>query len=231
MLILSEFYHNSTSVPHNVVTEKLKQTNLNPYIINWMISFLTNRKQRVVVDGFITEYANINRGVPQGTVIGPFLFFLMVEDMKPKQPEINKLIKFADDMTVSSPVRSNKDSSMEEVKHIENWAARNKMSLNLSKTWDMLLSGGTSKPPPGPIDGIKRKKWLKLLGVTCEDDVCCLELQVDDLLSKAGSRMYILRVSKRYGYHLNYLFDTIILSLFLYGIEIWGSSLDNVPRS
>ena len=94
---------------------------------------MTNRKQRVVVDGFITEYANINRGVPQGTVIGPFLFFLMVEDIKPKQPEINKLIKFADDMTVSSPVRSNKDSSMEEVKHIENWTARNKMSLNYQR--------------------------------------------------------------------------------------------------
>ena len=92
----------------------------------------------------------------------------------------------------------------------------------------MLLSGGTSKPPPGSINGIKHKKWLKLLGITFEDDVCCWELQVDDLLSKAGSRMYILRVCKRYGYqkeHLNYLFDTIILSLFLYGIEIWGSSL------
>ena len=169
-----------------------------------------------MVDGFITEYANINRGVPQGTVIGPFLFSLMVEDIKPKKPEINKLIKFADDMTVSAPVRSNKDSSMEEVKHIENWAVRNRMTLNISKTWEMLLSGGTSKPPPGPINGIKRKKCLNLLGVTFEDDVCCWELQVDDL-SKAGSRMYILRVCKRYGYqkeHLSYLFDTIILSLF-----------------
>ena len=45
-------------------------------------------------------------------------------------------------MTVSAPVRSNKDSSMEEVKHIENWAARNRMTLNLSKKWEMLLSGG-----------------------------------------------------------------------------------------
>ena len=189
---------------------------------------MTNRKQRVVVDGFITEYANINRGVPQGTVIGPFLFSLMVEDIKPKQPETNTLIKFADNMTVSAPVTSNKDSSMKEVKHIENWATRNRMTLNLSKTWEMLLSGGTSKPPPGPINGIKRKKWLKFLGITFEDDVCCWELQDDDLLSKAGSRKYILRVCKRYGYqkeHLSYLFDTIILSLFLYGIEIWGSSL------
>ena len=96
------------SVPHNVVTEKLKQTNLNPYIINWIISFLTNRKQRVVVDGFITEYANINRGVPQGTVIGPFLFSLMVEDIKPKQPETNKLIKFANDDYIKFLYYSNK---------------------------------------------------------------------------------------------------------------------------
>jgi hypothetical protein len=37
---------------------KLKQTNLNPYIINWIISFLTNRKQRVMVDGIITGYVD-----------------------------------------------------------------------------------------------------------------------------------------------------------------------------
>ena len=150
---------------------------------------MTNRKQRVVVDGFITEYANINRGVPQGTVISLFLFSLMVEDIKPEQPETNKLIKFADDMTVSAPVRSNKDSSMEEVKHIENWATRNRMTLNLSKTWEMLLSGATSKPPAGPINGIKCEKWLKLLGVTllkttsavgsCKLTACCPKLEVE----------------------------------------------------
>ncbi len=94
----------------------------------------------------------------------------------------------------------------------------------------MLLSGGTSKPPPVPIDGIEHKKWLKLLGVTFEDNVCCWDLHVDGLLSKAGSRMYILRVCRRYGYqkeHLSYLFHSIILSLFLYGIEIWGSALQS----
>ena len=91
------------------------------------------------------------------------------------------------------------------------------MTLNFSKTWEMLLSGGTSKPSPGLIIDIKRKKCLKPFGITFEDDVCCWELQVDDLLFKAGSRMYILKVCKRYGYqkkHLSYLFYTIILSLF-----------------
>ncbi|CAB4040259.1 Hypothetical predicted protein, partial [Paramuricea clavata] len=48
-------------------------------------------------------------GVQQGTVIGPFLFSLMFDDIKPKQPETNVLVKFADDMTVRAPVKSNGD--------------------------------------------------------------------------------------------------------------------------
>jgi hypothetical protein len=58
----------------------------------------------------------------------------------------------------------------------------------------MPLSGGTFKPPPASIEGIERKEWLKLLGITFEDDVCCWDLHVYGLLSKYGSRMYILRV-------------------------------------
>ena len=47
--------------------------NINPNVINWIVSFLSNRKQRVVVDGFVNEFASIIRGVPQGTVLGPIL--------------------------------------------------------------------------------------------------------------------------------------------------------------
>ena len=92
----------------------------------------------------------------------------------------------------------------------------------------MLLNGGTSKPPSVPIECIGRKKWLKLLGITFEDDVCCWDLHVDDLLSKAESRIYILRVCRRYGYrneHLSYLFYSIILSLYFYTVLKFGLGL------
>ena len=63
-----------------------------------------------------------------------------------------------------------------------------------------------------------------------QDDPCNWDLQVDNLLSKAASRMYILRVCRLYGYtkeNLNLLFESLILSLFYYGIEVWGSALQN----
>ena len=98
----------------------------------------------------------------------------------------------------------------------------------MSKTWEMLVCGKTTKPLPPLIIGIDRKKWLKLLGITFQDDLCCWDLHVDSLLSTASSRMYILRVCRFYGYskdQLSKLFDSHIMSLFYYGIEIWGSAL------
>ena len=103
------------TVPHDIICGKLKATDLNPYIINWIINFLSDRKQRVVVDGIETEFVHINRGVPQGTVLGPFLFSLMVNDIKPKDPENNMLVKFADDMTVSALVKDTRDTASNEV--------------------------------------------------------------------------------------------------------------------
>jgi hypothetical protein len=183
-----------------------------------------------VVDGIVTDFLDINRGVPQGTVIGPFLFSLMVNDINLEDPKSNLLTKFADDLTVSAPVKTTGDSAASEVRNIKGWASDNRMTLNMSKTWEMVVRGRTTKPLPLQLDGIERKNWLKLLGMAFQDDPCCWDLQVDALLSKAASRMYIIRVCRSYGYtkeNLHLLFETLILSLFHYGIEVWGSALQN----
>ena len=115
------------SVPHNIICEKLKATNLNPYVINWIIDFLIDRKQRVVVDGLDRKYVDITRGVPQGTVLGPFLFSLTVNDIKSADGDNNLLVKFADDITVSAPVKNGKDTALTEVTNIKDWANENRI--------------------------------------------------------------------------------------------------------
>jgi hypothetical protein len=65
------------------------------------------------------------------------------------------------------------------------------MTLNMSKTWEMVIRGRTTKPLPFQLDAIERKNWLKLLAMAFQDDPCCWHLQVDTLLSKAASRMYM----------------------------------------
>ena len=123
----------------NSLREAYKSTGINPYIINWIISFLENRKQRVVIDGITTKYLDINRGVPQGTVLGPVLFSLMVNDIRLVHPENNSIAKYADDITIIVPVKTNSDTALVEIRNIESWATK-KMSLNFSKTCEMLIS-------------------------------------------------------------------------------------------
>ena len=186
---------------HRILVSKLRDVDINPYILNWLISFISNRKKRVVVDNIITEYIDITRGVPQGTVLGPTLFSLMINDIKPISPS-SLLVKFADDITVSIPVRSEDSNIAEsEVNSIMEWAEKNQMMLNLNKTWEMLLKSSSLKVPPAPLAIVERKTKLKLLGViTFEADPVNWDTHIDHVLSKARSRLYILRVCRFYGY-------------------------------
>lgn len=218
------------SVSHQILCDKLKSLDVNPFIVNWIISFLSNRMQRVVVDGVSTEFVSINKGVPQGTVLGPVLFSIMVNDIIAVNPSRNLLTKYADDITLSVPVKSNvPDSAIQEVESIESWCRENRMTINFSKTWEMVVRGKTSKPLPDILPTIQRKSELKLLGVTFNEDPCNWDTHFDSILHKASSRLYILRVCKYYGYtlqELTILFDSLIMSLFIYGIEIWACAYE-----
>ena len=95
------------------------------------------------------------------------------------------------------------------------------MKLNMKKTFEVVVMGKTRIPLPESIDGIAKK----LLGVTVNGDQCNWDTQFENMLSKASSRLYILRVCKYYGYslqELTLLFDSLIMSLFTNAIEVWA---------
>ena len=70
----------------------------------------------------------------------------------------------------------------------------------MNKTCEMILKRGSLKVPPAPLAIVERKSKLKLLGITFEDDPVNWDSHIDHVLSKASSRLYILRVCRFYGY-------------------------------
>ena len=94
------------------------------------------------------------------------------------------------------------------------------------QTWELLLRGKSTRMPPEPLEIIGRKEKLKLLGVTFAQVPVNWDTHIDYLLSKASSRLYIIRICKYYGYsieNLDLLFQSLILSVFTYAVEVRGA--------
>ena len=104
--------------------------------MNWIISFLENRIQRVTVDRIVTV-----------------LFSIMVDDIKTADPN-NALVKFADDLTLGVPGNESGDTSRSEAACLQDWAKENIMPLNLEKTYEMVVRRHTSVVFPELIPSI-----------------------------------------------------------------------------
>ena len=84
------------NVKHDILCDKLKRwPDLNPNIINWYISFLENRKQRVVINGHSCEWKEVNKGTVQGSVSGPYLFNIFLNDLNMDDYTNTSLSKYA----------------------------------------------------------------------------------------------------------------------------------------
>ena len=143
------------TVSHRIVCNKVKDLDINPYVINWLIDFLSNRKQKVAVDGNRTEFLEF-AGFHRGTVLGPVLFSVLVNDISPVEPNSCQFVKFADDISLSIPIREGLiDTSPLEVNKLINWSTQNNMKWNLKKTWEMVIWGKSKKPDPEEIPNIE----------------------------------------------------------------------------
>ena len=155
-------------------------------LLNFGLTTIESLKQRFVVDGYRTKYVSLNR--VQGTVLGPVLFSIFINDIKAVNTNKNLLVKFSDDITVSLPIEANVglDESETEVPSSIEWSENNCMKVNLTKTWELLLRGKTTRTPPEPLEIIGRKGRLKLLGSTFEQALVNWDTHIDYLLSKAS---------------------------------------------
>lgn len=85
------------SVPHNLLLYKLNQYGINGGLLNWFSSYLIGRRQRVIIESSFSDWLPVVSGVPQGSILGPFLFLLYINDLPSMVSPDSTLALFADD--------------------------------------------------------------------------------------------------------------------------------------
>ena len=173
------------SVNHNMLSVKLKQLPLNPYIVNWYHSFLYARKQRISYNGGLCNWKAVNKGTIQGSVSGPYLFIIFLNDLEIIHSGTNALFIFADDGTIVSPVINTCDPSYSLVEQFLTWSKENRMSCNLSKCKELIFRKKNNSAQYQPINNIPQCSNLVLLGVTLQSN-CKLSAHVRLKLNKTN---------------------------------------------
>jgi len=129
-VIYLDFQKAFDKVPHRRLALKLSAHGIDGHVLHWIENWLTDRKQRVALSGQVSEWRNVLSGVPQGSVLGPLLFVLFINDID--DSVTSKILKFADDTKIFNTVRS------EEM--IENLRTDLSGLMAWSKEWQMLFN-------------------------------------------------------------------------------------------
>lgn len=185
---------------HKGLLIKLQAAGITGNLLSWFENYLCNRKQRVVLPGATSDWACIKAGVPQGSILGPLLFLLYINDIV---NDINSNIRlFADDtglfIVVDDPITSANTLNADLLK-IENWANKWLVRFNPTKTESLLLSRKSNhiNHPPVFMNNhlISEVKEHKHLGVFLSHDLSWHK-QIEYIKSKAWKRVNIMRSLK-----------------------------------
>lgn len=214
---------------HKGLLFKLQSSGISGHLLNWFSSYLTRRKQRVVLPGVYSSWTTIKAGVPQGSILGPLLFLVYINDIVHNIGANIRL--FADDTSLFLVVE-NPDVAARTLNYdlntISNWAKKWLVTFNPNKTESILFSKKKSPiiHPPiymsgQPIVEVQRHKHL---GLFFSHDLRWNQ-HIDYIKSKAWTRLNIMRRLK-FRLHrdsLAIIYTTFIRPILEYGNVLFDS--------
>src|ERR1043165_4559980 len=129
-LIYLDFAKAFDKVPLCRLFKKLEAHGIGGNVLNWIKEWLSNRRQKVCIDDEFSDWANVTSGVPQGSVLGPVLFLIYINDID--ENLMSKIGKLADDTRIGKSVSSIEgvQTLREDLVTLGNWASDWQMSFN-----------------------------------------------------------------------------------------------------
>ena len=187
------------TVEHDILLSKLEHYGIRGISNEWFKSYLFDRKQFVSINGHVSNQASVKYGVPQGSVLGPLLFLIYINDLN-HAIKFCKVHHFADDTNLvhfsKSANKLNKYINTD-MKNLTNWLNANKISLNIKKT-ELVIFKHMNKKLECPIKiKLSRKrlypsKSVKYLGLKIDESLDW-KVQTHDIatkLNRANALLY-----------------------------------------
>ena len=210
--------------------DKLHAMGFRGSILNWLRSYLSDRKICVKIKGTESKQCNMNVGVPQGSVLGPLLFLIYINDL-PNHIEAEKIVMFADDMSFVVSAQTTADLEVK-IKNIfetfEKWCRSNLLIMNADKTVIVKFSLQSCAQTSYKINlnlELKSQKFTKFLGLYLNSTLDWSE-QIDNICTKINKSYFALSRMKKI-LDLKSLIDlyySLVYSHLIYNIALWGGA-------
>lgn len=235
--IFLDFQKAFDTVNHDILLKKLSNYGIRGIVLEWFHSYLSERTQIVTYNGVKSDCKYISCGVPQGSILGPLLFLVYINDL----PSVSNLflpILFADDTNLFCSGK-NLDTLVYkincELPKIHHWVMANKLSLNVDKTNFMLFAPQKAHRACSNIfiDGhvIQEVDHTKFLGVII-DNKLNWSRHIDYIANKISKGIgIILKARKVFDRDtLLSLYNAMILPYFNYCIHVWGNACEKYMK-
>ena len=173
------------SVVHSKLLLKLEQTGIKGTLLTWIKAFLSNRSQKVKINGQLSEPLPVTSGVPQGSVLGPSLFLVYINDLV-QSIQHSKIMLFADDLKIFN---TSKNSTLlqSDLNSLESWTNKWQLTISYKKCSTLYLGNKNPKIHYnlGTFDLVDAGPVLKDLGVHISNDISS-SIHCTNIASKAA---------------------------------------------
>jgi exonuclease III len=221
---------------HSILLKKLSHYGFNEQALNLMKNYLKDRKQYIESSGYTSIMMDIDTGVPQGSILGPLLFLIYINDFS-KASEHFDMINFADDTALVSNLRTTTNLTSQkiesELNKVSDWLKVNKLSINVKKTKAMVFHSARKKVTTPTIklhnEQIEFVDSLSYLGIVLDRHLSWKE-HVDSTASKISKTIGALCKLKHFlpQNTLKLIYDSLIHCKIKYGILVWGENSNRI---